>query len=77
MQTMTITNFKMYALKVIDQVSKSQESVIITRRGTPLAELVPFRTAGKKFALGKLAGTLVFEKDIVSPLGDEVWKTGR
>jgi len=73
MKTMTITNFKTYALKVIDQVSKSQESIVITRRGTPLAELIPFRTTKKKPVLGKLAGTVVFEGDIVSPLGEEDW----
>ena len=72
---MTITHFKTYALKVIDQVSKSQEGVVITKRGTPLAELVPFRTSKKKLIPGKLADTLLFEKDIISPLGDKVWGT--
>jgi prevent-host-death family protein len=74
MKTMTITHFKTYALKVVDQVSKSQESVVITKRGSPLAEVIPFRTTKKKTVLGKLASTVIFEKDIVSPLGDEVWE---
>ena len=77
MKTMTITDFKMYALKVIDQVSKSQEGIVITRRGSPLAEVVPFRTSEKKPIPGKLADTLVFEKDIISPLGDKVWEAAR
>ena len=77
MKTMTITHFKTYALKVIDEVSKSQEGVVITRRGSPLAELVPFRTNKKKLIPGKLAGTVLFEKDIVSPLGEKIWEAAR
>ncbi len=74
MKTMTITQFKTYALKVIDQVAKSNESVVITKRGKPLAELVPFRKSEGKPAPGKLADALVFEKDILSPLGDDMWE---
>ncbi len=42
MKTMAISKFKTYALKVIDKVAKSQEGIIITKRGKPLAELIPF-----------------------------------
>ena len=77
MERITVTHFKTYALKVIDEVSKRQEGIVITKRGTPLVELVPFRTDKKKVTLGKLAGTLVFEKDIVSPLGDKICEAGR
>jgi prevent-host-death family protein len=73
MKTMAISKFKAYALKILDQVAKSQESIIITKRGKPLAEVVPFRKSDKNPVPGKLADTLVFEKDIVSPLGEDMW----
>ncbi|MBW1839995.1 MAG: type II toxin-antitoxin system prevent-host-death family antitoxin, partial [Deltaproteobacteria bacterium] len=50
-----------------------QESIVITKRGKPLAEVVPFRKSYKNPVPGKLADTLVFEKDIVSPLGEDMW----
>jgi len=77
MKTMTVTKFKTYALKIIDQVSKSNESIVITKRGKPLAELVPFRKSERKPVPGKLAEALVFEKDIVSPLGHNMWESCR
>ncbi len=43
MKTIAIAKFKAYALKIIDQVAKSNESLVITKRGKPLAELIPFR----------------------------------
>ncbi len=48
METMPITKFKAYAIKVVDQVAKSNESLIITKRGKPLAELKPYRESKKR-----------------------------
>jgi len=77
MKTMAITKFKEYALKIVDQVSKSNESVVITKRGKPLAELIPYRNSEQKPVPGKLANTLVFEKDIVAPLGCDIWEAAK
>ncbi len=71
MKTMAITEFKMHALQVIGEVAETKESVVVTKRGKPLAEIVPF--AEKTPVPGQLADALVFEKDIVSPLGATEW----
>ncbi len=75
MKTLAISDFKAHALRVIGQVAKTRESVVITKRGKPLAEVVPY--SPKPPVPGKLAETLVFEKDIVSPLGEEIWNACR
>lgn len=72
---MPVTVFKVHALKVLEEVSETREPVLITRRGKPLAEIVPF--AEKRTAPGKLADALVFEDDIVSPLGQDEWNACR
>jgi len=71
MKTMAITDFKAHALQVIGEVAESKEPVVVTKRGKPLAEVVPFTE--KKPSPGKLSDALVFERDIVSPLGEEIW----
>jgi prevent-host-death family protein len=73
MKTMTISKFKAHALKIVDQVAKSQEHIIITKRGKPLAEIIPYRSSDAHPTPGKLSNTFVFEKDIVSPLGEKIW----
>lgn len=73
MQTMGISKFKAHALKILDQVAKSQEGIIITKRGKPLARIIPYRSSDMNPKPGKLKNYLVFEKDIISPLGDEMW----
>ncbi len=77
MKTMAISQFKAYALKTIALVAKSHEAIIITKRGRPLAKLIPFFDTKKKNSPGKLADTLVFENDIISPLGETMWDAGR
>lgn len=71
MKTLTITDFKARALQILGQVAKTRESVVVTKHGKPLAEVVPFSAATP--SPGKLSEALVFEKDIVSPLGQEMW----
>lgn len=71
MKTMAITEFKAHALQVLGNVAARKERVVVTKRGKPLAEIVPY--VGSEAGPGQLANTLVFEKDIVSPLGSESW----
>lgn len=73
MQTMGVSQFKSHALKILDQVAKTQETIIITKRGKPLAQIIPYRTSPSKHLPGKLSDALVFENDILSPLDDQMW----
>jgi len=71
MKTFAITDFKAHALQILGRIAKTKESVVITKRGKPIVEVIPFSTS--KPAPGKLSEALVFEKDIVSPLGEDMW----
>ena len=74
MKTIAITKFKTHSLKIIDQVAKTQENIVITKRGKPLAVITPYRNPDTNPRPVILAETLVFEKDIISPLGEETWE---
>lgn len=77
MKKMAISKFKAQALKIIDEVAKSQETIVITKRGKPLAQVVPHRGSIKKPAPGQLADTFLFEKDIITPLGEGLWEVSQ
>ena len=58
MKTLAAGKFKDVCLKMIDDVAKTRTSVIITKRGRPLAKLVPYIAP----APGKgLAGSILKE----------------
>jgi len=73
MKTMPISEFKTHALQVLAQVAETKESVVVTRRGKPLAEVVPFSGFDETPVPGKLSDALVFEEDIVSVMGETIW----
>jgi len=77
MKTMAISVFKAHALQAVGRVASSRECILITKRGKPLAQVVPCQPVSKTPISGKLAKALVFEKDIVSPLGAEMWEANR
>jgi prevent-host-death family protein len=74
MKTIAISEFKAHALNVINDVAKCQEPIVITKRGKPLAHVVPYRKSEMKPTPGKLADTFVFEKDIITPIGEGLWE---
>lgn len=73
MKTLGISQFKAKALQVINEVARTQERIVITKRGKPLAQLMPYREEEGRPAAGKLAELLLFEQDILTPLGEEMW----
>ena len=77
MKTIAISSFKAHALQAIGRVASTREGLVITKRGKPLAQVIPCQPASNTPVPGKLAQALIFEKDIVSPLGAEMWEASR
>jgi prevent-host-death family protein len=67
---MAISDFRAQCLQVLGRAARTRETVVVTKRGKPLVEVVPFRHDDESPVPGRLSETLVFEKDIVSPLGE-------
>lgn len=74
MKTMGISEFKAQALKILDLIARSRESLIVTKRGKPLVQINPCTSENPDPRPGRLAHTLVFEKDIVTGLGVDDWE---
>ncbi len=67
-------DFKAKCLQLLDAVATQREPLIITKRGKPVAKLAPVPPEAALF--GALAGSVVSESDIVSPIG-EAWEADR
>jgi prevent-host-death family protein len=68
--------FKARCLSLIDQVSQTHQVITITKRGKPVARLVPLEEEKPRRLYGSFAGHVVEEGDIVSPTG-EAWEAER
>ncbi len=65
--------FKARCLKLMDEVAKTRKPIVITKRGKPVAKLVPAESEARKPLFGCMAGTVTFEGDIMAPL-DVEWE---
>ncbi len=66
------SEFKAKCLAVLDEVERTRQSVVITKRGKPVAELVPHKPA-KRELLGLFKGRGEILGDIISPI-DVEWE---
>jgi len=60
-----VTQFKAQCLRLLDQVSKSGQPLVITKRGKPVARLVPFHTESKSL-IGSLVGKIKIKGNFAS-----------
>jgi prevent-host-death family protein len=61
--------FKAVCLRVLDEVAETRIPVTITKRGRPVAQLVPVEEPAPLF--GALAGTIGAYGDLITPVGEE------
>ena len=73
MRKMAAGSFKANCLAVMDEVQAKHETVVITKRGKPVAKLVPLNTKTDEI-YNFLAGKGTITRDIVSPaISSEEW----
>ena len=66
--------FKAQCLQLMDLVSEQNIELIITKRGKPVARLLPPEPVKSSFLFGSMRGTVEILGDIVEPLGTQDWE---
>jgi prevent-host-death family protein len=71
LEEVPISEFKAKCLSLLDRVNKTKTPLRVTRRGKPIADVVPpAKESGKRDWIGSMAGTIKITGDIVSPVID-------
>jgi prevent-host-death family protein len=71
-RTIAAGEFKAKCLALMDEVERTGQPLVITKRGRPVARLVP-ETRPPDFIFGAMRDSIVIKGDIISPL-DEPWE---
>jgi len=58
-RTVAISELKAHCLRLVDEVARRRWELVITKRGKPIARVVPLETAVGDDRLARLRGTLV------------------
>ena len=65
-------DFKANCLRLMDEVAQQRRPIIITKRGKPVAKLVPVERESIDL-FGHMAGTAKICGDIINPIEDAGW----
>ena len=77
MKKIASSDFRNQCSKLLDFVQRTRQPIVITKRGKPVAKLVPVITHSDKW-FGRLRGKVKIVGDIVSPIDPpEVWESSR
>ncbi|MGH9688176.1 MAG: type II toxin-antitoxin system Phd/YefM family antitoxin [Candidatus Acidiferrales bacterium] len=70
-EEVAISEFKAKCLSLLDRVNKTKKPLRVTRRGKPIADVVPpAEESAPRDWIGSMAGTIKITGDIISPVID-------
>ncbi|MBI2902131.1 MAG: type II toxin-antitoxin system Phd/YefM family antitoxin [Candidatus Methylomirabilis oxyfera] len=67
MKTIAAGKFKAQCLALLDEVAREHETILVTKRGKPVAKVVAV-TERKADLRQQLRGSILREKDIINPV---------
>jgi prevent-host-death family protein len=72
MPEISISEFKATCLAVLHRVKRTGQSILVTRRGEPIAQVTPPPPMARPQSwLGCMAGTATIVGDVISPATEE------
>jgi len=75
-EKVAISEFKARCLSMLERVRRTGTPILVTRRGEPVAEIVPPSPAHRREDwLGSAAGSTEILGDLVSPVATDAWET--
>ena len=76
MKKIAAGEFKARCLSLMEDVRSTREPLVITKRGKPVAKLVPADSPEREF-IGRLKGVIRVVGDIESPIEPDAWESSR
>lgn len=78
MKTVAVTVFKAQCLALLETVARTGETLIVTKRGKPLARVVPSAANDARSPQDTLAGSVTIVGDVLAPvLPASAWDAAR
>ena len=75
-ETIAAGKFKATCLGLLDEVQRERKEIVITKRGKPVARIVPIKEEKIPNLFGRMKGSGMILGDIISPIG-EIWDAER
>jgi prevent-host-death family protein len=78
MDTVTVSRFKATCLARLERVRQTGRPLLITKRGVPIAQVIPPPVPEPPATgFGVMAGTVIEHGDLIEPLPESEWEALR
>jgi prevent-host-death family protein len=74
METMSVSKFKAECLSVLEKIKRQKKRIRITKRGEPIAEVIPVENEKETIPLKE---TVIYLGDVVSPVDQDEWDASK
>ena len=77
-KTIGAAEFKAHCLRILDEVDRSRQSVTVTKRGRPVAELCPIAKPERSSIIGALKGSVLkYDRPFDPAIDPDEWHANR
>jgi prevent-host-death family protein len=78
MKKLPVSEFKKHCTRILRELPRDREPILITSRAKPLARITPAVEPGRHPAWGALAGAVrEIASDFDEPIGDQDWEAAQ
>lgn len=70
MEQIQISKFKATCFAVLERVARTREPILITRRGKPIARIIPPAPSPASRWLGSMKGLVEIHGDVIAPVSE-------
>jgi prevent-host-death family protein len=78
MKSVAVSEFKAHCLSLFDEVARTGEPILVTKRGKPLARITPSGNSAVTRPQDTLRGSVSYEGDLLAPVvPPEAWSAVR
>ena len=76
--SISVSQFKIHCLKIIENINQKKKSLIVTKRGKPIVKIEPIDKLSEDDLLfnSMKAKAVIVDKDIISPINDS-WEANK
>jgi len=78
MKSIAVSEFKSHCLSLLEDVARTGEPILVTKRGKPLARITPSGNVAVARPQDTLRGSVSYEEDLLAPVVPaEAWNAVR
>ena len=71
LRSVSVSDFKAHCLQYLEEANSLKIECVVTKRGKPIAKLIPIESKQQSFKFGSMSGTGSIKGDVVEPINTD------